>query len=179
MKIKYSTPKELFKFIEDSYFIVAYKKKILKNKKYPFFNNIKRSFISFLGYIMLTIIFETFRNITGDNDLKVVVSIMFICVALSGINILNFLFRYNKIKNKSINGILTIDEEGISDEDEESKLDIKWKVVTFVIVGKYSVNILLENSEFYLRLPIAVKEKVIKGITKYSDIEIIDLTIKN
>lgn len=179
MKIKYNKPDNLFKFIEESYFIVGYKKKILKNKKYPFYNSIKRNLISFVGYILLLITMILFYLKTGAVFGKIMIYIITFCVFVIGFSFFNFACIYFKTKNKDINGVVIIDEEGITDEDNDTKVLVKWNCISCVIIGKWAINIFVKEQNGYFRLPVDIKKKLVDGIMKYSNIEIIDLTIND
>lgn len=179
MKIKYNTPSDMFKFIEDSYFIVAYKKKILKNKKYPFHNSIKRNLISFVGYILLLITMILFYVKTGAVFGKIMIYIITFCILALGFAFFNLAYTYFKTKNKDINGVVIIDKEGITDEDNDTKVLVKWEHISCMIIGKWAINIFVKNRNIYFRLPVDIKKKLVDGIMKYSDIEIIDLIIND
>lgn len=175
MEIKYTKPINLFKFLEDSYFIVNNKKKILKNKKYPFYNSIKREMLPFVGYILLLFICLWMQRYERILFFEVMSYIIGIFIGLMTILYLNLICSYYKIKKRNLSGVLTIDESGITDEDEKIKFTYKWDSITYVIIGKYSINILLKDTAFYLRLPINIEKTLIKEINKYAKIEIIDL----
>lgn len=87
-----------------------------------------------------------------------------------------FIYEFFKVKNNDFSGVLVINENGITDEDDNSKITIKWEITLCAIIGNYSINIFLKNWNMYFRTPIDKKVELISAIEKNSNIETIDLT---
>ena len=179
MKIKYCKPDNLFKFLEDSYFVMTNKKRLLKKEKPIFFNSFKRYLIVYVAFIILSFFWLLECLNTNHIFCKIMFGINFCYLLLLIFNHGLFFYTYFKTKKKELSGTITLDEDGIADEDKESKCVFKWNFISSVIVSNYSINIFLNNKNIYLRLPISIKKDVLKNIKKYSDIQILDLTSIN
>lgn len=69
-------------------------------------------------------------------------------------------------KKSEFIGVLTIDKNGIVDEDSFAKICYKWENVSYMISGKYSFNIFFSNNNGYLRLPIDLKNDLVGAVKK-------------
>ena len=78
-----------------------------------------------------------------------------------------------------MSGELTINKEGIMDDDGNINITCKWENVSYILIGELSINVILNNSSYYLRLPIDIKEELLHAIDKYYKVEVIDLTTNN
>ena len=179
MKIKYDKPNDFFRFVKDAYYISVNKKKILENKKNlePIIS--KKNLMSFVGYIILLFIMILFYIKTDFIYFKIMsyIILFFIFIILLSFLLIGipFLYFYFKIRKKNLDGTLVINGEGITVETDEIRFVYKWNCISCVIISNYSIIIVLNS--LCMMLPIDIKEKLISGIEKYSEIKIIDLTI--
>ena len=179
MKIKYSNPDNLFDYIYESNNIAVNNKKIYKTKRYSNNNSFKKNLWTFIGYLILFII-EVVFYIKTKVLFVLVLSIVFgIIVFILVISIIAFIYFYYKTKNSVLSGELTINKEGIMDDDGNINITCKWENVSYILIGELSINVILNNSSYYLRLPIDIKEELLHAIDKYYKVEVIDLTTNN
>lgn len=176
MKIKYEKPINLVEFVHESIYIAGNKKRIFDNKKYPKYNSFKKELLTCIGYFLLLILGILFYLKTGEVIAKILCYVFGIVILI----MLYFLNYFRKIylitKKSEFVGVLTIDKNGIVDEDNFAKFSYKWENISYIIMGKYSFNIFFNNNSGYLRLPVNLKDDLVSTIKRYSNVEIIDLT---
>lgn len=182
MTFKYSKDNidNLFKFFNETNVIASNKKKILRydesNSKYKIYNCFIRNITYIILFTIIFILFYLYHTKINDHGLFVkiwdFVMIMYICILI--FDTILKIIAYNKFKKSSFEGTITINNEGILDEDSKIKFLYKWDFIDYIIIGKYSINIILKDTKIYLRNPLNDKMiKQIKNINK--NIKIIDL----
>ena len=175
MKIKYSMPSNLFEFMYESNNIAGNRNKLYQAKKSLNINSFNKDFWVFIGYLILFIIEIVFYIKTGVIFALILSVIFGFVVFILGICIIAFIYFYFKTKNSILDGKLIINKDGIIDEDCNVSVTCKWEGISYILIGKLSINIFLDNGLKYLRLPINIKEELLNAIDKYSKVELIDL----
>ena len=179
VKIKYNKPNDLFDYMYESNNIASNKNKIYQTKKYSNNNSFKKNVWTFIGYLILFIM-EIIFYIKTKVLFALVLSIIFgIIVLILGVSIIAFIYFYYKTKNSILSGELTINKDGIIDDDGNINIMCKWENVSYILIGELSINVILNNSSYYLRLPIDIKEELLHTIDKYYKVEVVDLTTNN
>lgn len=159
-------------------YIAGNKKRIFDNKKYPKYNSFKNELLTCIGYFLLLILGILFYLKTGEVIVKILCYVfgIVILIMLYSLNYFRKIFLITK-KSEFV-GVLIIDKNGIVDEDNFAKFSYKWENISYIIMGKHSFNIFFNNNA-YLRLPINLKDELVSTIKRYSNVEIIDLTIND
>ena len=124
---------------------------------------------------MLLILGILFYLKTGEVIAKILCYILAIVILIMLYSFYCFVIIYLNVKKQDLRGTLTIDEKGIVDNCDLMEVHFKWDNIAYAIIGKYTFNIFINNNSAYFRIPIDIKDKLLKAIKKYSDVEIIDL----
>ena len=76
---------------------------------------------------------------------------------------------------KHNNSIITIDETGIENKEEnEISSKLYWDAIEYIIVNKYSISVLPKNfAHFAIFIEISSKKEVLKALEKYSKANIL------
>ena len=76
---------------------------------------------------------------------------------------------------KHNNSIITIDETGIENKEEnETSSKLYWDAIEYIIVNKYSISVLPKNfAHFAIFIEISSKKEVLKALEKYSKANIL------
>ena len=71
---------------------------------------------------------------------------------------------------KHNNSIITIDETGIENKEEnETSSKLYWDAIEYIIVNKYSISVLPKNfAHFAIFIEISSKEEILKALEKYN-----------
>jgi len=174
MKIKYDEPENLFKFYNETVEIGQKRKKIEKNGNANIVNQIVKYSLMIILFGLYNVIFIYLKSNDIIGYILKALSIFFFIYYI--FYLITFIVNYIKFKKNSIKGTITINENSFIDEDEKYKFEIRLDEISSVIIGKYSINIIISNSVLYFRIPITYKDKILNAITKYkSDIKIINL----
>lgn len=179
MKIKYDKPINLIEFVNESNYIAGNKKRIFEKRKYPKYSSFKKDLLTCIGYILLLILGILFYLKTGEVVAKILCYVFGIIILIMLYSFYYLRKIYLITKKSEFTGVLTIDKNGIVDEDSFAKFCYKWENVSYMISGKHSFNIFFSKNNGYLRLPIDLKNDLVGAVEKYSDAEIIDLTIND
>ena len=174
MKIKYETPDNLFKFYNETVEIGQKRKKIEKYGNVSIFNQlVKYSLYALLFGTCIIVLMNLKRN---DILYYMIIAVSIFFLGCSLVYIIIFIINYNTFKKNGIKGTITINEKNIIDKDEKYKLEISLDKISSIIIGKYSINIFLLNSNIYLRIPIIYGDKIVNEVKKYrEDIRVIQL----
>lgn len=164
-----------FKSFNEVYSISANYHKIKKTGYLGSTNLVLKFFIALIVYGLLS--FMYLDLIFSKNKTEIIVIIFAVIFVLSTILYILVLFgifsqyfalkKSLKLKKSTKKNTLTINEEGIKDDTNNICISSKWKNINSVVIGKYSICILTEATIYYV-FPISIKDKLLKGITKYN-----------
>lgn len=172
MKIKYDLSDNYFKYYNEACG-VSIKKKQLKNDKgkletATFFFS-KYFVILFLIGILLIIF-----NVLWDIKICLIFGELYLFASFFSLYMVILTYFTSKSKLNSKIGEITINKDGISDKSNDGKtIAISWNNLDLVVVTKNTITILSNSNILYI-LDKKKKEDIIKEISKYSNIKIID-----
>lgn len=189
MKYNYSKKdiNNIYKFINETNLIATSRKKILScndnNGKFKLYDSIIRLIIYNILFILMCLLLDYIHfskdrvdNVIGNIlfiSLNIFTIVMIIICSFSAIYLYLYYVKFKKTSS-SYSGTIIVNEEGITDKDNDKELLFKWKSIDFIVIANYSICILLNDTKLYLRLPL--KEKLIDSIKKVNNkVKIIDL----
>lgn len=170
MKITYNNNfKNNFKTFNETYSISTNYYKIIKTG-YIGSTNIIGNLIIYLIIFSLLLLFWIYMAIK-NNDIVPIIFIIFISIwiililiSLLGAFLQYKSFKQNKSKKKNT---LSIDEFGITDDNNNIKISSNWKDLNYVVIGNYSISV-LTTTNIYYEFPIDIKDKLISAINKHN-----------
>lgn len=173
MKIKYEAVKDTFKYYNELTVINQRLKKIEKGGNIIIVNQIFKCILYIFVFAFYIFVVGRIESNIFINILKYL-SIYFIISYLS--YMILFIKKYKVFKDSNVGGTLTINENTITDEFNECKIELEIDQISSIIIGKYSININFNVSKMKLMFPIQYKDKIVTSIKKYKeDVRIIEL----
>ena len=181
MEIEYNYQNNLNNIYNEVFNISIKQKKILLNPNIKIGNFTKNNILKIITILvigsLISIILEM-NNISHEiiKYWDIIIILLSFCLYYNQI-IFNKNLKIKKEDNKSSK--LIIDENQISDVSNGIEIKFDINKITHIIVGKYSVNVLIESNPLFLFFPIEIKDKIINTLKKYKkDIKIIELNQK-
>ena len=181
MTLEYNLKDNINNIYNEVFEIVLKKKKILLNKKVKVGNFTKNSTIGILSILVIGSIISVLLKMNNiPTEIINVFDFFVIIIAFASVyNRIIFKKNLEFYKKTSINKII-IDKYKLTDISNGIELKVDIEKITHIIVGKYSVNVIVGENAFHLFFPIEIKTKIIDAIKKYNkNIEIIELNKKN
>ena len=164
MKFEYDLKENYFSYFNLIFNVVANKKKLLRNPQ----SKIRKYTTSLLIYtvsILMAFVIFCFLNINLIPLLSEITAfiITFLCFLF-----FIFIVYYIETKKHLKKGFIEINEEGITDSDEEKELSIsiKYEKIEFIYIKDDKGLIILKNDTIIIMFKMKEKEKFIQEISK-------------
>lgn len=177
MTIEYNIEKDFKKIYNEVFEIINNKKQIKSNKKIKSNNFTKSNTKKIVIWLIITaLISGTLKNYINTNEIINIIDILMLIVIYPYIyNQILFNKNLNNIKPSKTNKII-INKNKITDVSNDIEITIDINKITHIIIGKYSINVLIESNSFHLFFPIEIKSEFIKIVEKINkNIKIIEL----
>ena len=179
MKLKYEVSSDnIFNYLNESMFILS-KRKIIENYNgFVPYNYFVKNLIMTCFYLLMLILFNFFV-IYNNVNFNLFIIIWNLFASLGFISycyiLIYFLISYN-MQKRSLKGELIIDNDTIIDSDDKGQVGFKLEYIKAVVVGKYCVMILFNDSPIGFRFSVSYSKKIISLIKKHKrDLKVINL----
>ena len=164
MKFKYDIKNNYYKMYGEANYLVANKKRYLKNYNKPIKNYMNKDLLTF---ILLILLIPALYNIKGLNWCVITLFCIFILYLI--IIIINFRM-YLIYKKDNHKGTIIINKDGITDKSDIT-VTFPWDKVELIGITKNMMAIILDSPFVIILEP---NNKIIEEIKKYKDIKIIN-----
>ena len=174
MKIDYDFDEEYFKYYNETNGAIYLLPKLLKNNKlkvrtYIYYMSLNCFYIFLLGLVIMFIAYKIDSLFLFEIACFVIGIITFFAIFF-----IVWLYVCSKLEINSRKGTISIKKEGIVDENQVgNKMIFNYNNLKSVIVTKNLI-VCAFNYPLMLFMPNTNKDKIIKEIEKYSDVQIID-----
>ena len=164
MEFKYDIKNNYYKMYGEANYLVAYKKRYLKNYNKPIKNYLNKDLYTFLLTIILII---SIYILNGFNwYVLLLICIFFLYLIILIINFRMY-FIYRKDNHK---GTIIINEDGITDKSDIT-ITFSWDKVELIGITKNTMAIVTDSPFVLILEP---NNKILDSIKKYKDVKIIN-----
>ena len=181
MEIEYNYQNNLNNIYNEVFNISIKQKKILLNPNIKIGNFTNSNIIKIITILVISSLISVILERNNISPEIIKYWDIIIILLLFGLYYNQTIFNKNLkiIKQNNKSSKIIIDENQIYDISNGVEIRFYIEKITHIIVGKYSVNVLIETNPLFLFFPIEIKDKIINTLKKYNkDIKIIELKQK-
>lgn len=173
MKLKYDSKNISFKEYNIAQGVAAFRNRYIKNKETKIKSYITRfleyGLLFFICYILLWILGSKLEISFCFFIAKFSFTMAIFCIIFAIFSVIGSYLNF--IKSNFTEGIITIDDKGITDDTKDNLMvSFKWEGVKLLIIYK-SLLIVVGNTPLFLLVKLENEEKVKKEILKYCNEE--------